>query len=588
MLFNKLLKNKGFTLVETLVGIAVFLVISTAAYQAYVSLFSIISQNQFKILALNLANEQFEIIRNLSYSSVGIPGSIPNGIIPHIQSLTRGNILFTVTTTIRNVDQPADGTLGGSPNDLSPADNKLVEVQIDCATCKNFQPVTLTTTIAPKGLETSSNNGALFIKVFDANGVAVPNASVHVVNTQITPNITIDDVTDSNGFLQIVDAPTSTSAYQITVSKTGYSTDKTYTPGASNNPNPYKPHATVVLQQVTQISFSIDKISPITISTLNNTCASIPNFNMSFVGSKEIGPGVPKLSANISTNSSGLYASSSIEWDIYSIVGLNSSYDVAGVNPLNPIAINPNSSQNIQVILTPKESNALLISVKDSSNQLPIANAIVTVTGPSSYSSTKTTGIGSINQTDWSTNGSYNTDDGNVNVTSPVGDIKLKNAFGSYNPSGWLESLTYDTGSASNFHNLIWLPTDSPASTSVKLQIATATTSTATTTWNYLGTDGTDLSYYTVSNASINTVHNGDRYLRYRVFLGSQSTSTTPNISDIGFTFTSDCVPPGQVLFQNLSNGAYHVVVSKSGYSDASMDITVSSSWQSQDIILAP
>ena len=588
MLFNTFSKNKGFTLVETLVGAAVFLVIATAAYQAYVSLFTLISQNQYKILALNLANEQFEILRNLSYSDVGIPGSIPNGKIPHIQTLSRGGINFTVTTTIRNVDQPADGTVGGTPGDTSPADNKLAEVQIDCSTCKNFTPFTLTTTIAPKGLETASTNGALFIKVFDANGVAVQNASVHVVNTAVTPNITIDDVTDTNGLLQIVDAPTSTSAYQITVSKSGYSTDKTYTPGAAGNPNPFKPHATVVVQQVTQVSFSIDRTSPITLSTITNTCTAIPSSGLTFVGSKTIGPGIPKLSANLTTDGSGTYASSSIEWDIYSIAGNDSSYDVAGINPLNPVAINPNSPQNIQVVLSPKNSKALLISVKDSSTQLPIADATVTLTGPSSYSSTQTTGIGSLNQTDWSAGGSYTTDDGNISVTSPVGDIKLRNVFGAYNPSGWLESSVLDTGSASNFHNLIWLPSDSPASTSVRLQIATATTSTATTTWNFLGIDGTGATYYTVSNAAINAIHNGDRYLKYRVFLTTQSTSTTPNVSDIGFTFTSECVPPGQVLFQGLTTGTYHAVVSKSGYTDSTMDIPVSASWQGQDILLAP
>ena len=124
---NRSLRRKGFTLVETLVGIAVFLIISTATYQAYISLFSLINLNQYKIVALNLANEQFEIIRNLSYIDIGIPGGIPNGKIPHIQNLTRSSINFIVTTTIRNIDLPFDGMIGSSTKpDLSPADNKVV------------------------------------------------------------------------------------------------------------------------------------------------------------------------------------------------------------------------------------------------------------------------------------------------------------------------------------------------------------------------------------------------------------------------------------------------------------------------------
>jgi prepilin-type N-terminal cleavage/methylation domain-containing protein len=235
MLFNKIkkLQSRGFTLVETIVGVAVFVIVASASYQAYISLFKIINQNQYKIAALNLANEQFEIIRNLPYSDVGVPGGIPNGKIPHTQTLVRSNISFTVTTTIRNIDQPFDGQIGSTTNDLSPADNKVVEVEVACSTCGSFTSVTLTTNVAPKNLETASTNGALVIKVFDSNGVPVSDASVHVVNAQVTPNIIIDDVTNVDGVLQIVDAPPGVDAYQITVTKSGYSTDKTYTPGAS-------------------------------------------------------------------------------------------------------------------------------------------------------------------------------------------------------------------------------------------------------------------------------------------------------------------------------------------------------------------
>src|SRR3989338_5868992 len=114
--------SKSFTLIETLVWVAVFLVIATAVYQAYTSLFTLINLNQYKILGLNLANEQFEIARNLSYSDVGEISGIPNGKIPHVQNFTRGGIPFIVIFTVRNIDLPFDGTIGGAPNDLSPAD----------------------------------------------------------------------------------------------------------------------------------------------------------------------------------------------------------------------------------------------------------------------------------------------------------------------------------------------------------------------------------------------------------------------------------------------------------------------------------
>ncbi len=590
MLFNILKNKKAFTLVETLVGVTLFLVIATAIYQAYVSLFTFISLNQYKVLALNLANEQFEIIRNLTYSNIGIPGGIPNGQIPHIQNLERGGINFTVTTTIRNVDLPFDGLIGGTPNDLSPADNKLVSVEISCSTCKNFTPINITTTVAPKNLETASTNGSLLIKVFDANGLPVSNASVSIRNNLATPPIIINDVTNINGLLQIVDAPPGAEAYEIIVTKSGYSTDKTYPTGGVGNPSPIKTHATVILQQLTQISLSIDRLSSLTIRSENSECVSIPNIDLSLKGAKLIGTDVIKYYSTPNTGSTGAYENNSMEWDYYNITSLDSLYDIAGINPLNAISLGPNNTQSVSVVMTSKNPKSLLVTVKDSSTLLPITDATVRVTKSSLYDNSKITGRGSISQTDWS-GGEYSSNDGNIEVSTPVGELTLRNAFGGYNASGVMESIIFDTGSVSNFHNLAWLPTDQPIGAgpnSVRFQFATNATSSASTTWDYKGPDGTSATYYTLPNTSLSTVHNGDRYAKYKLFLETQSSTTTPNISDISFAVTTSCTPPGQVIFTGLSSGIYHVEVTKAGYTTSEMDVNVDLNWQEKEVILAP
>ena len=592
--------SKSFTLIETLVGVAVFLVIATAVYQAYTSLFTLINLNQYKILGLNLANEQFEIARNLSYSDVGEISGIPNGKIPHVQNFTRGGIPFIVIFTVRNIDLPFDGTIGGAPNDLSPADNKLIEVQVNCPACKNFIPIILTTTIAPKNLETASNNGALFIKVFDGSGQPVQNADVHIVNTLADPDIIIDDVTDVNGMLQIVDAPTGVNAYAITISKSGYSTARTYPPEDMENPNPIQPNATVVIQQVTQISFSIDQLSVLYFSSINSICAPVGGIDFKLVGSKLIGVNLPKYSQNLITNGSGSYSNSSVEWDSYIVKSLDDSYDIIGVNPPNFIALNPNSSQNVQLVVTSKNPKGLLVTVKDSSTGLPIADATVNLTDTGEYFSSKKTDRGYINQTDWSGGSGqvvftdivkYFYDDGNIDTSSQEGEIKLRNVFGEYNPVGYLESSTIDTGSDSNFHNIIWSPTDQPIASgenSVKFQVATNREITATTTWDYKGPDGTVSTYYTLVNSNINSIHDNDRFVRYKVFLSTESSTSTPNISDIAFTYTSSCTPPGQVIFSGLSDGIYTVSVSKEGYTTSDTEVSISSDWKEEIIILSP
>jgi prepilin-type N-terminal cleavage/methylation domain-containing protein len=392
--------KRGFTLVEILVGAAVFVVIAVAAYNAYVSLFKLIQLNQYKVLATELASEQFEIARNMPYASVGVQGSIPNGSIPHIQGLIRGGTTFTVTTIVRNIDLPFDGTIGGTPNDLSPADNKLVEIVVSCDGCRGMQPITLDGQVAPKNLETATTNGALFIRVFDANGQPVQNASVHVVNVATTSTIIIDDVTDTNGMLQLVDIPPQSNAYRITVTKSGYSTDRTYPLDGSGNSNPAKPDPTVLLQQVTQISFSIDRLSSIHFSSVTPTCAPVGNFSFNIAGSKQIGNGVAKFSQNTSTNGSGKLDLSSMEWDSYTITPNDASQYLSGINPLNSIAINPDSSQNIQLIAVPKDPNGLLVTVRDNSTLLPLSGAAVELTDTDGFDQATTTGQGDISQTD--------------------------------------------------------------------------------------------------------------------------------------------------------------------------------------------
>lgn len=586
----------GFTLVEVLVGAAVFLIVSLAAYNAYIGLFRLIDLSQYKILAINLANEQFEIARNMPYEEVGIVGGIPSGQLVQNQTLVRGGVTFAVKTTVRNLDLPFDGLIGGAPNDLSPADNKLVDITVTCNGCRNMLPVSLTGQIAPKNLETASTNGALFVRVFDANGQPVQGATVSITNVATTTPINIEDVTDATGMLQIVDVPPDTTAYRIAVSKPGYSIDRTYPPGASGNPTPSKPDATVLLQQVTQVSFAIDKIGVLNISSVGPTCTAIPDFNFALVSSKQIGVNLPKFSQNLVTNSSGILSLDTMEWDTYTVIPTDTSFVVTGLNPLNPVTVNPDTTQELQIISVPFIPQSVLITVKDSATQLPLSGAEV-VLSRGSWSSTKTTGKGFINQTDWTSGGGqseysvedkYFSDDGGVDVQTSSGEITLREAFGTYNLSGILESSTFDTGSLSNFYSLTWSPTDQPVDAgveSVRFQIATAT-STNPATWEFLGPDGTTSTYYTTPDSPINAIHNGDRYLRYKLYLTTAVDTATPRISDVAFTFTSSCTPPGQVIFSNLANDDYHIQVSKDAYTTQEYDVSANVGWQEVQMIM--
>ncbi len=585
-------------LVELLVGVAVFTVISLSVYNAYTSIFNSVYLSRARLDAVDLINEQLEIVRNLPYSDVGVQGGIPNGVMLHSQTLNRGQSVFEVTTTVRNIDDPFDGILGEIPNDLSPADFKLVEIEINCSSCKNYTPVRVTTRVAPKNLETASTNGALFIKVFDANGNPVESANVHIDNNLVNPPIVIDDVTNNAGLLQIVDAPPGVNAYEITVTKSGYSTDKTYI-ASVGNPNPVKPPATVALQQVTQLSFVIDKVSSLSVSSVTQTCIPIGSIDFNLKGGKLIGttPDILKYDSDKVTSGAGVLSVSNLEWDSYAFILTDTLFDLIGVNPISPINLLPDSNQDLQLVVAPKDPRTILIMVKDNVTSLPLSGVLVTISKSGFTPVSSVTGQGFINQSDWSGGSGqatttdftkYFSSNGNVDTSNPVGDIILANVMGEHVSSAILESSSFDTGSPSNFQTIQWTPTDQPPQTgtpNIRFQVATNNDGGS---WNFAGPDNTSGTYYTLSDQNINAGNNGNQYFRYKIFLDTQSTSSTPNISDVSFTFTSLCTPPGQVYFSGLPSGTYDINFSKSGYVDQDIVVNINSDWQSQEVAMLP
>ncbi len=595
--FRNTKRNRGFTLLEVIVGAALFALIAVSVYQSFATLTTLVSVARLKITATDLVNERLELIRNLPFNQVGEVGGIPSGVLNHVETFVRDNNSFIATTTIRNLDDPFDGTIGGVPNDISPADYKMVEIDINCTSCKNFPQMNVSTQVAPKNLETASTNGALFVKAFDANGIPIQSANVHMVNNTVTPNIVVDDVTNAQGVLQIIDAPPGANAYQVTVTKGGYTTDQSYATSVAN-PHPINLNPTVALQQVTQSSFVIDKVSSMNLSAVTDTCEPVPGLTFAVQGNKLIGtnPNVYKYNQNVTLDGAGKKTLSNLDWDTYAMNLTSAGYYLAGVNPLLPVSLAPGASQDVQLVVTNEPASVLLVAVKDSATSLPLSGATVTLSKVG-YTGILTTGRGFLSQTDWSGGSGQNalvdqakyfSSDGNIGTTNPVGDMKLNVAFGIYASSGNLTSSTFDTGTTSNFNQITWSPGSQPVQTgtpNVRFQIATNNDA---TTWNFIGPDGTNGTYYTSSNANIASANNGNRYFRYKAYLDTASTTYTPTVSDIALTFTSSCIPPGQVAFTGLSNGTYTLTISSGGYTTYSGSITISSPWQSQQVILSP
>lgn len=608
MLFNKIKlqiycflgsKSKGgFSLVEVVFAVSIFSIVAVSIYQGFLAITNLVSVSRDKVAAVDLINSEFELVRNLSFSNVGLQAGIPQGVLSATSTVIKDGRQFVVTRIVRNIDDPFDGVIGGSPNDLSPADYKMVQINVNCQTCK--KPVTFSSyaNVAPKNLETASTNGALFVRVFDANGDPVPQAEVSVTNSAF--NININETTNNDGVLQIVDAPPAANSYRIVVNKSGYTQDRTYAT-STENPNPVKLDATVLLQQLTQISFVIDKSSNLNMRTIDNFCAPVASVPFSVNGTKLIGtsPDVYKWIGDFTTDLSGIKEISGVEWDTYSFQTSGGFY-LAGTNPITPLTLLPDSNQNLDLVIESGNPNILLVRVKDGVTGLPISGASVSLSS-ATYNENKITDQGFFRQTDWSggsgqlnffDSSKYHSSDSNVETNNPVGDLKLFNSLGLYSVYGEMTSSIFDAGAAANWSKVDILPTDQPVETginSVRFQIATAAENTATTTWNFLGPDGTSLTFYSIQDNNINPIHDGDRFIRYKIFLTTADTAFSPNVSDFIISFSSSCIPPGQASFSNLVDDIYELEVSATGYGTQNItNVSVFSNWQDLDVLLFP
>jgi prepilin-type N-terminal cleavage/methylation domain-containing protein len=387
--------RRGFTLVETIVATAVlttlFLGVSIIVQIAIRS----IGDARLRGEATQLAEERLEMAHNLPYESVGTVGGIPAGSLTALENVTVNGMQFSVTTAVLYIDDAFDGV---APADLLAADYKRVRVSVTWGGAfPSKTPVVLMTDIAPKGLETTIGGGTLSILVFDSQGQPVPNATVHIEASSLTPAISMDALTDIYGRVLLPGAPICTSCYKISATKSGYTTDRTY--DTSEVANPYKPHVSVLQSRVSEVSFAIDKTATLVLKATRSASYSYSPFagvQMVLRGTKEIGRTVDddpvyKIDLKPVTSSNGTVTVSNLEWDSYSIsLPSNASVDYAGSWPFSPISLNPGDTATFTMLVEPSSENSLLVQVEDAMSQA--LSGVTIMLTKDAYTAVATTG----------------------------------------------------------------------------------------------------------------------------------------------------------------------------------------------------
>lgn len=375
----KIMKNRGFTFIDILVGSALALIIFVGVYGAYQLGLKVISQSKSQITAVAIASGELEQIKNLAYNVVGIIGGFPDGTLEGIKIKNINGTDYSINTRVDYVIDSADGI--SDPLDTCPNDYKKVEIEVSW-THRLSGSIKLVTDIMPDNLaqECADEGGILLISVFDAFGVAVLSPLIEIKDKDTDDIIKTALPSSGTHFFSL-----SVDSYKVVVSKSGYSSSRTY--GVAEIANPERPHLTVLDGQLTESSFSIDLVSVMDIETVGPASLEYPiisNASFNLRGGKILGTDIAenpvyKYIADLITNESGEIVVSDLEWDLYTftpetlnLIAVESPVEIVIEQPIN---LAPNVTQNIRLVL--EADNSLLFNVRDSVTFLPIFSATV-------------------------------------------------------------------------------------------------------------------------------------------------------------------------------------------------------------------
>lgn len=328
---------RGFTLIESLVLLFIFAIISMTFLEVYTTGTRLIIESKNRLGATALANQKIEIIRSVDYGSIGTTTGIPAGNIPEYETVSVNTVKYRVHTFVQYKDDAFDGQSGGSPNDAIPNDYKRVKIDVAWGAMGTDQTVSLFTTIAPDGVETSAGGGVLSINILDSAGIGVPSAPVHIVNAAAGVNISTQ--TDATGNITLPGTPAGTQNYVLTVSKSGYYGVMTYPPFPTSTYNPTDEHASVVNGVLSQKSLVMDQYSDIMVHSKDPFGTSVPSISFSMKGGKVLGTDpvggalVYGYDQNLSTSASGSLDIQDQSYGQYTLSESDARYELYKLNP---------------------------------------------------------------------------------------------------------------------------------------------------------------------------------------------------------------------------------------------------------------
>jgi prepilin-type N-terminal cleavage/methylation domain-containing protein len=371
-------RNSGFTFIESLIVIFIFVVVVLTFYGVFTIGTNKIIETKNRLMATSLANEKMEIIRNLDYVNIGTQGGIPSGNLVQHEAVNKNGRNFYVFTFVQYIDDSFDRTISSSPADDVPEDYKRVRVRVAWEDdIDSLKSVTFVSTFVPPGKETPSGGGTFSINILDNGGYGVSQAEVHIINHASTIDTTI--LTDSTGNISLPGAPAGDNNYELTVSKDGYYAVRTYPPYPQSAFDPLDKHASVRENALNIKSITTGRSLNIDILTQDPFGTAIPNVIFSLSGGRVIGNTVvvsPAISqpvydyseTNLNSGASGEKQITNRSYGTYAFTpGTLTGYEFWKVDPSSGDKSRFSTSAGVDVqekaIFLNKSINSLLVTV---------------------------------------------------------------------------------------------------------------------------------------------------------------------------------------------------------------------------------
>jgi competence protein ComGC len=384
----------GFTFIEAMVVLFVVSLITLTFYETWSLGTKHIENAKYRLGATALAGQQMEIIRSLIFDDIGTLSGIPAGTLAEDQTIQVNGTTYEVHTVVQFVDDATDGTLAGG-SDVAPNDYKKVTLTVSWGTGSAEEEVDMTSLFSLDGVESvAAGTGILSVNILNGAGIGVANASVHIINTSVLPNINLTATTDANGNLMFPGAPASVQGYHISVSQNGHYGNQTYDPYPISVFKPTNVHASVVAGSLTAATLVSDRTASLEIQSEDPFGSPLPNIDFLVTGGLMIGvdavtsaPGydftqVTATDADgersFSGRSAGMYT---LELDASEVA----QYEFLRLDPeeavQKAISVGAGDAKVAKYILARKNFASALITVNDTASGTPIAGASVRLQG---------------------------------------------------------------------------------------------------------------------------------------------------------------------------------------------------------------